>query len=115
MKANFRITIHAINFILLRISKRRRYYFLSKPKISRLKITTQALSAFQLHNVGTPATSEHIIQLHYDLEFDPSPQAISEPAIALLNPTTNGLRLSKRKVCNVTRGRVHLLMILIPG
>lgn len=58
----------------------------------------QVLSAFQVRNVGTPSSSGHNIQLHYDLESDPSPQPTSTPAITRLNPTTNGSRPSKRKV-----------------
>lgn len=77
----------------------------------------QVLSAFQLRNLGTPAISEHVIQLHYDLEPDPSLQLVSAPAVTRSDPTTNGSRPSKRKVCTSVRcrGRVCLLMTPIPG
>lgn len=51
-----------------------------------------------MRNVGTPANSEHIVQLHYDLDSDPSPQPISTEANARSSPTANGSRPSKRKV-----------------
>ncbi|KAF9646855.1 hypothetical protein BDM02DRAFT_2882724 [Thelephora ganbajun] len=58
----------------------------------------QVLSAFQTRNVDTPAASERVIQPHYDLESDLSPQPTSTHAIARSDPITNGSRPSKRKV-----------------
>lgn len=58
----------------------------------------QVLSTFQAHDFDAPATSEHIVQSHHGSERDPSPRPTGTPVTVRPDPTTNGLRPSKRKV-----------------
>jgi hypothetical protein len=69
----------------------------------QLRDIFQVLSTFQGRSVGTPTTSEHVIQLPYDLDSDPSPQSTSALVTTRSDPTTSGSRPSKRKVSDIIR------------